>query len=140
MNSPTALSLDARWRVEYFEIDPDLYEFGSTGQPVESLRQWRCEGRYDEGWAAWLRHTFWLEPADACVNYELDIPAAPGRVVLYVNGRRLGEFDGERPFHFDITDYVALEDNWVGLRVACGPCLAGARFGEIRLHTVPCGA
>jgi hypothetical protein len=129
------ISLDRDWLCEYFEHEPDVYELASSALAVPSLAGWTCSGRYDGGWAAYLQHTFFLEPTDFCVSYFLQIESAPGNIVLFVNGRRLGQFDGSRPFSFDITDYVALEENSLALRVDCG---GRGRFGRVYLQPVPC--
>ncbi|CAG1770764.1 hypothetical protein BAC2_01259 [uncultured bacterium] len=129
------ISLDRDWQCAYFEREPNVRELASPGTPVPSLPDWSCSRRYGSPWAAYLQHTFHLEPTDECVSYILHIESAPGTVVLYVNGRRLGEFDGSLPFSFDITDYVALEDNSMALRVECAE---SGRFGKLHLQPLPC--
>jgi hypothetical protein len=137
MSIPPPISLDDGWAVEYFEKDPDMYEFAAAGYAVPSLRNFACSGRVDGGWMAWLTRTFDVPPIlDVCLRFDLHITAAPGAIVLYVNGRRLGEVDGTRPFIFDVTDFITLEDNLIGLRVDCG--VSGA-FGDVFLKAEPCG-
>jgi hypothetical protein len=132
------ISLNTGWTVEYFELDPDLYEFAPDPDPVASLADWRCSERYDDRWAAMLRRTFDLEPTETCVTYRLRIERAPGRVVLFINGRRLGEVMAY-PFEFDVTDYVALEQNQIALRVACAECDGyQGFFGAVYLRAIPC--
>jgi hypothetical protein len=135
MDALPKISLDKDWLCEYYEREPDVYEFASSGFHVPSLSAWICSPRYDGGWAAYLQHTFYLEPTDFCVSYILHIDYAPGNIVLFVNGRRLGAFDGSRPFSFDITDYVALEDNSIALGVDCSE---RGHFGAVYLQPVPC--
>lgn len=134
------LSLDSGWRAEYFELEPDVYEFADVdGLPVPSLQRWRCEQRYTEGWAAYLQRSFDLDPIEnECLRFELVIERAPAHLVLYLNGRRLGEIDGRTLFRFDITDYVTLEDNRIGLRVTCADCAARGCFGRVSVIAVPC--
>jgi hypothetical protein len=131
------MSLNANWMVDYFEKEPDLFEFAPAGQSVPLLSAWRCSDRFDTGWAAWLMHTFYLEPTDDCVSYVLKLISTPGPVTLYVNGRRMGELDGDGGFEFDITDYVALEDNWIAFRVDCAPG-EDRRFAGVRITAIPC--
>ncbi|NDJ61693.1 MAG: hypothetical protein GYB67_11245, partial [Chloroflexi bacterium] len=64
--------LDDQWQCEYFEIEPDLFEF-ADGLAVPSLEAWTFERRYTEGWAAWLQRSFTLRPLDTCVRYQLHI-------------------------------------------------------------------
>lgn len=135
--------LEHGWQVEYFELEPSLYEWAAAAQPVPRLGGWRCTGRYDEGWAAMLQVRFNLLPADICVRYMLHIERAPGTITLYVNGRRMGEIDGSQPFVFDVTDYVVLEANVIMMRVACEAACAdcsdqGSTFGRVWLQPVPC--
>jgi hypothetical protein len=137
MSIPPPIPLDGGWTVEYFEKDPDLYEFQAAGDSVPSLRRFACSRRVDGGWMAWLTRTFDVPPIlDVCLRFDLHIASAPGTVVLYINGRRMGEVDGRRPFVFDVTDYITLEDNLIGLRVDCGQ--PGA-FGDMFLKAEPCG-
>ena len=87
---------------------------------------------------AWLTRTFDVPPIlDVCLRFDLHIRAAPGVIVLYINGRRLGKVVGSQPFVFDVTDYTTLEDNLIGLRLDCGS--TGA-FGDVFLKAEPCGA
>lgn len=129
------VSLDANWQVEYFEVNPDLYEWAAAAQPVPSLSKWHCTARFDEAWAAMLHTRFDLLPLDICVHYLLHIERAPGSIILYINGRRMGEIDGGVPFCFDVTDYVTLEDNQMSIKVMCAD--AGT-FGRVYLLPVAC--
>lgn len=139
MTTPTkptqTISLDTDWTVEYFELEPDLYEWGPSAQSVEQLSSWRCTSRVDEGWGALLMTTFDLEMTEFCARYDLFIERAPGTVVLYINGRRMGEVDGSKPFTFDVTDYITLEDNRLGFRVHCAD---EGSFGTVKLLQFPC--
>lgn len=134
MTTAATISLDDNWLCEYFETDPDLFEFAASGQRVSSLREWVCSGRYDESWAAWLQRRFDLPSTDFCVRYTLHIDAAPNGTVLYLNGRRMGTIDSTQPFSFDVTDYVTLEDNRIAFRAGC----EGGRFGSVFLRQRPC--
>jgi hypothetical protein len=102
---------------------------------VPSLIDWRRGEHQKRAGFAELQRSVYLEPTEVCISYVLHIDSAPGKVVLNVNGRRLGHFDGRQPFTFDITDYVALEDNTIVLRVDCS---ARGRFGAIYLEQMPC--
>ena len=137
MNSFPLISLDDGWTVEYFEKEPDLYEFAASGIPVPSLRAFTCGGRVDEGWNAWLTRTFDVPPIlDVCLRFDLHLTSAPGPVVLVINGRRVGVVDGSRPFTCDVTDMITLEDNEIAFGVDCA---AGGRFGDVYLKAEPCG-
>jgi hypothetical protein len=128
------LHLNTEWTCEYFEIEPDLYEFQENKHTVARLADWQFTPRYPEGWAAWLEKRFTLTPLDECVRYELRIESVPHGAQLSVNGRQLGVVTA--PSTLDITDYVALEDNRLAFRVESGT--TGA-FGALRLVAVPCG-
>jgi hypothetical protein len=136
MSLPPPVDLNAGWTVEYFERDPSLYEFAAAGQPVPSLRDFACSQRVDDGWLAWVTRSFDVPPIlDVCLRFDLHLTAAPGTVILTLNGRRLGEIDGSRPFVFDVTDYITLEDNRIGLRVDCAE---RGHFGDVFLKAEPC--
>ena len=135
MNTLAPILLDGNWEVEYFEVEPNLYEWGPAIQPVPSLMAWHCEGRFDEGWAACLQTRFDLAPFDFCIRYDLHVEDAPGMIILYINGRRMGEVAPGAPFVFDVTDWVTLEDNRLTLRVTCG---AAGKFGRVYLQPHPC--
>ncbi|HYO87092.1 MAG TPA: hypothetical protein VER79_00500 [Candidatus Limnocylindrales bacterium] len=137
MSIPPPISLDEGWTVEYFERDPSLYEFAALGQPVPSLRAFSCSRRVDEGWLVLLTRTFDVPPIlDVCLRFDLHMEAAPGPVVVYMNGRRLGEIDGDHPFVCDVTDFITLEDNLIALRVDCAQ---GGAFRDVLLKAEPCG-
>ncbi len=127
-----AISLDAHWRCEYFEDDPDEVEF-ATGIDVPTLAGWSFDPLRLDGWAAWLEKRFDLPLQDMCVNYDLSIDAAPPGTRLYVNGRDFGLI--ATPLQIDVTDMVALEDNVIALRVPSGSATA---FGSSRLIAIPC--
>lgn len=135
MEPSQIISLNDNWKADYFELEPDLFEFGADAEPVADLSTWTCGGRYDETWGATLQRTFNLEVAEICVRYQLSIERAPGIVILYINGRRMGVIDGSQPFSFDVTDYVTLEDNLIVFRVECR---SSASFGAVTLLQFPC--
>jgi hypothetical protein len=135
MDNSTQISLDNDWLCQYFERETDGKRSAASGIPVPSLAAWTRGDPCQTGGVAYLQRGVYLEPTDLCVSYILHIDSAPGKVVLYVNGRRLGHLDGTRPFHFDITDYMALEENAIALSVVCA---APGSFGAIYLQQVPC--
>jgi hypothetical protein len=124
------------WRVEYFEHDPDLYEFAPDPLTVDDLSRWTSERRYDETWAALLTTTFFIAPVDQCIAYWLDFHHPCAEVVLYINERRIGTFTGHN--RINVTDYVWLDDNVLQMRVDCGTCTSEAPFSAIRLLMTPC--
>ena len=127
-----AISLDAHWRCEYFEDNPDEVEF-ATGFDILTLAGWTFDPLRVEGWAAWLEKRFDLPLQDLCVNYDLSIAAAPPQTRLYVNGRDFGLIT--TPLRIDVTDMVALEDNVIAFRIVDN---ADGGFGAVRLIAVPC--
>ncbi|MDX2141690.1 MAG: hypothetical protein SF123_26620 [Chloroflexota bacterium] len=127
------IHLNTDWTCEYFEIEPDLYEFQEYGERIARLADWQFAPRYPEGWAAWLEKRFNLTPLDECVHYELRIEAVPTGAQLSVNGRQFGAVAA--PATYDITDYVTLDDNRLAFRVESG---ADGAFGAVRLAAIPC--
>lgn len=122
------ISLDSHWRCAFTE---QLPEGGIDGFDVESLVGF--DPRAIEGRFAWLERAFDLPMPDECINYRLEIDYAPRDTHLFINGRALGEI--ATPFHFDVTDFVALEDNRIVLRVAHN---AFGGFGPMWLVAIPC--
>jgi hypothetical protein len=127
------IHLNTDWTCEYFEIDPDLYEFQDYRERSARLADWQFAPRYPEGWAAWLEKRFMLTAQDVCVRYELRIEAVPAGAQLSVNGRQFGVVAA--PAVYDITDYVTLDENRLAFRVESG---AEGMFGAIRLVATPC--
>jgi hypothetical protein len=127
------LHLDHHWLVDYFEVDPDLYEFQDYGARLPALGEWRFDARFPEGWAAWLEKRFSLQPTDTCVRYLLHLASVPAGAELSVNGRRFGVIS--TPCAINVTDYVTLDENRIAFRVLSG---AEGVFGDVRLSAVPC--
>jgi hypothetical protein len=127
------LVLDRHWSCDYFEVEPDLYEFQDYRVSLTSLQDWQFERRFPESWAAWLERRFDLHPIDTCVHYVLSIDAAPEGTALSVNGRQFGAISA--PCRIDITDFVTLDENRIAFRVHSG---STGRFGTVRLTAVPC--
>jgi hypothetical protein len=129
--------LETGWQVNYFEGDadvPGLYEFANSIH-VPDLSDWQCAGRFEIRRLAWLQRGFDLEPiTDVCLRYQLHVERAPAGTRIYVNMTLVGEFQTE-PLQIDVTDYVMLEDNRIGLRVNCG---AAGTFSGVVLRAVPC--
>jgi hypothetical protein len=94
---------------------------------------WRFEAQAD-GLAATARRTFWLEPAGFCVRYFLHIEAARQVVAVVINDHDIRVVPQDNGIIVDVTDYVALEENTIALRVA----KQGGTFGGIRLQAVRC--
>ena len=135
MNPTVQIPLNNNWLCEYFEHEPAVNESAAASVIVPALNAWNRGNHHRNGWLACLQRGVFLEPTEQCVSYVLHIDSAPGRVLLNVNGRRLGYFDGVHAFEFDITDYVALEDNTLELHVDCG---APGSFGRVYLEQAPC--
>jgi hypothetical protein len=127
------LHLNTDWTCDYFELDPDLYEFQDYHENILHLTEWQFSRRYPEGWGAWLERRFSLYPLGECVHYHLLLDRLPEDAVLYVNGRNFGAVSA--PCTLDVTDYVVLEDNRLAFRVTS---MAAGSFGAVRLTAVPC--
>jgi hypothetical protein len=128
------ISLDQNWTCQYLENDPDLFEFLADDTPVPSLRSWVRNGRFTEGWGAWLHRGFSLEPMDEiCLSYFLHIDSAPYKTRIYINEKHIATYS--TPVKIDVTDYVWLEDNIIGIRVDCD---TPGSFSEVYLQPVPC--
>ncbi len=127
------LHLNTGWTCEYFEIEPDLYEFQDLRVQIARLTDWRFPSRYAEGWAAWLERAFQLHPQAECVRYHLLLDYVPAQTRLSINGETIGIV--RTPVQLDITDRVALGDNRIAFRVEAG---ADGTFGSVRLQAVPC--
>lgn len=130
---PPAINLDDGWTVEYFEQNPEPHELASVGQFVPSLRRFVPGRRYGAGWDgmadANVRRRCWT-----CLRFDLHISAAPGTIMLYLNGRRMGEVDGLTVAVFDVTDFITLEDNQIALRVDCA---SEGVFGVVSVKAEP---
>lgn len=127
------LTLDTDWTCDYFEVDPDLYEFQDYAAALPRLGDWRFDRRYPDGWAVWLERRFTLHPTSECVRYELSITAAPSGAQLSMNGKAYGSVSA--PTTYDVTDDVTLDENRIAFRVESG---AEGGFGEIRLRAIAC--
>jgi hypothetical protein len=127
------LHLNTDWMCDYFELEPDLYEFQDYQESIVHLSEWHFDRRYPEGWAAWLERRFSLYSLGECVQYQLQIDRLPSDTELFVNGRKFGIVDV--PCNLDVTDFVVLEDNRLSFRI---PSDATGKFGAIRLTATPC--
>jgi hypothetical protein len=129
------IPLETGWQVDYFELDPDLYEFTPDSAVIPYLSDWRCSQRFCEGWAAWLQRRFDLEAmTDRCLRYLLSIGSAPVGARFYINDALIAEFAGQ-PLMVDITDVVWLEDNVIGVRVECEYV---GMFNGVHVRALPC--
>lgn len=81
-----------------------------------------------------LQRRFDLPPiGDVCLRYVLDVPQAPARTAIYINGWHAATTTGEA-ITVDVTDWVTLEDNRILLKVF-------SKRGELHglhLRAVPC--
>jgi beta-galactosidase len=65
--------------------------------------------RYPESSVGWYRRTFEIPATDAGRRVSIDFDGAFRDVLIWVNGCFIGRNDnGYAPFHFDITDFLAL--------------------------------
>jgi hypothetical protein len=123
-----AISLDTHWRCDTLDGDPDERIDGFAVPSLLAFDLRRVSGK-----TAWLEKSFDLPLQDLCINYVLEVEAAPFETRLYVNGRDFGVLLA--PVRVDVTDTVALEDNVIALRVVSG---ARSAFGSFRLIAIPC--
>lgn len=134
---PTLL-LETNWTCDYFELEPDLYEFMNS-ESVATLSAWTFDRRRVDNWAAWLQRSFTLRQLDCCVSYLLYIDSAPAGAKIYVNGQRAGIYFppglDDPPFELDVTPLVALGENCLAFRVNWD--MLGA-FSGVRLQAVSC--
>lgn len=135
MTELPVVPLETGWQCDYFEIDPDLYEFAPEPVTITYLSDWRCSGRFTTNWAAYLQRQFDLEPmADVCLRYVLHIASAPTSTRVYINNTLVGEYLNAA-LTVDVTDHVWLEGNTVALRVVCAE---PGTFNGVYLRAVPC--
>jgi len=93
-----AISLDAHWRCEYFEDDPDEVEF-ATGFDIPTLAGWVFDPLRMDGWAAWLEKN-----ASTCrckTSASTTTSASTLRRPepdFYINGRDFGRDRNAAPF------------------------------------------
>ncbi len=136
--SAPALLLETGWSCDYFELEPDLYEFMNP-EPVPALSAWTFDRRRVDNWAAWLQRSFTLRRLDYCVNYFLYVDSAPAGAEIHVNGQHAGVYSppgpDDPPFELDITRLLTLGENRIAFRVAWD--MLGA-FSGVRLQPVPC--
>jgi hypothetical protein len=132
-NTLPLIPLETGWQCEYFEVEPNLYEFSDGALKVPYLSDWRCERRFAEGWAAWLQRKFTLEAVDFCVTYWLVVDHAPADARFYLNGKLIGEY--RAPFKVDVTDFVFLEENTIAIRLTCPE---QGEISGVRLQGTPC--
>ncbi len=134
MNTFTAIDLMRDWDCEWFELDPDLYEF-LRPEPVPDLRAWTFDQRRVENWSAWLYRRFELpaELAAACVYLCIDSAPSPAR--FYLNDHLVSTYvqpgDDDPPFELDVTHWLRPAGNHIAVRVE--GCSVG-RFENVSLR------
>ncbi len=104
------LNLPHDWAVELpFVRDDDLKSHGY--KPLGR--------RYPETSVGWYRHEFDIPASDAGRRVSVEFDGAFRDVFVFVNGCFIGRNDnGYVPFHFDITDFLAIGGrNYIVLRV-----------------------
>ncbi len=75
--------------------------------------------RYPETSVGWYRHEFDIPASDAGRRVSVEFDGAFRDILVFVNGCFIGRNDhGYAPFHFDITDFLAVgKRNYIVLRV-----------------------
>ncbi len=139
MSDFPTISLDTDWLylfAENHQADYSAPRVDDSGWiPLPELADWTVATSAHTG-ADWFRRRITLAPLDGCVRYTLSIERAPEALVVYVNGKKLGE--AQSPFRADVTALVALGDNIIALRLIPGAERVGGGFGHIRLQSAPC--
>ncbi len=105
----------------------------TSGETVAQLGDWHFDHNHDDDRAACLERRFELYPTDECVQYVLQVAAAPSGTQITVNGRSVGAISA--PCTLDITAFVSLDENQIAFRVERS---AHGAFGAVRLQAVPC--
>jgi hypothetical protein len=120
MNTLTALDLTTGWACEWFELDPDLYEFLRPEQ-VPDLRAWTFDQRRLENWSAWLYRRFELSADDVSRRWLLCIDSAPSPARIYLNDQLIAEYeqpgDDDPPFDLDVTAWLRTGSNHLAIRI-----------------------
>jgi hypothetical protein len=135
MNMIAAIDLINDWACEWFELDPDLYEF-LRPEPVPDLRAWTFDQRRLENWSAWLYRRFEM-PAEALrTRAYLCIDSAPSPARIYLNDSLISMYiqpgDDDPPFELDVTEWLRPGGNHIAVRVEG---YSRGRFEGVSLHT-----
>lgn len=104
--------------------------------PID-LSDWTVSSNVNSG-ADWFRRHIQLEPLEGCVRYVLKIERVPEAVTLFVNGKELSQIRGKESYSGDVTNFVALGNNVIAMKLTCTNNEAGGGFGKISLTAIPC--
>jgi hypothetical protein len=107
--------------------------------PLPQLSDWSVTKTGQSG-TDWFRRHIELEPTEDCVRYFLRIERVPEQVVIYLNGTRVDSLSASenRPLHTDVTDFVALGENILALKLTYSSDKSGGAFGRVTLIQTPC--
>lgn len=122
------ISLNYHWHGVVADRLPDEPIDGFSVPDLAAFDARRIDGKM-----VWLERVFDLPLQEVCIGYTLHVESAPIGTHLILNGRSFGEI--ETAFAFDVTDFVALEDNRLVFRVMRG---ATGQFGGVYLSAAPC--
>jgi hypothetical protein len=127
------IPLETDWQIHFIFTGEDSI---SDKSPIKTnLSEW--EPLASQNTAVWLKRDFDLALLDECARYLLHIDALPGAISVVLGDKPVG--DGQSaPLVFDVTEYVALEDNTLWLRLSLATIEAGNALGPVWLEAVPC--
>jgi len=116
---------DSKWRTLNLPHDWAV-ELPFVRDEVQNSHGYKPVGRrYPESSVGWYRRNFDIPASDTGRRITVDFDGAFRDVLVWVNGCFIGRNDnGYAPFHFDITDFVA-----IGSR-NCITCRVDASFGD----------
>jgi len=83
---------------------------------------------------AWVWRTFSLEPTEFCVRYFLQLDSMPTYTAIEINGHIIVPADTTQSLTLDVTDFVALDENRLGFKLA----QPSSKPGQIRLLPIAC--
>jgi len=126
------LHLSANWTCVYTEDERAPRAPAQTPEHVTQLDGWGFDTTHSEP-VAWLERQFTLHPTDECVQYVLQVAAAPAGTQVIVNDQNLGALSA--PSALDVTAFVSLDDNLIAFRVERH---RHGAFGDVHLQAVPC--
>lgn len=132
MTQSINISLNQDWQC--FDPDSLVGEDDAPYQAISDITQWYSDDGIDAG-RLMFKRTFQLDAVDYCVQYRLNIAAAPPKTDVYIGDAMdyLGQIQSDTSFSQDVTQYVHLGENTLTLIVT-----EPGTFGSIGLHATPC--
>jgi hypothetical protein len=135
------ISLEKDWLYYFAENTQSDYSQpkvdDSAWIPLPEISDWVVANSAKSG-SDWFRRHVTLEPVADCVRYTLHIDTVPETLAIYVNGKKVGDARTKQTFKVDVTDYVALGENVLAMRLTPRSDNAGGGFDKIRLQPAAC--